>query len=190
LGSPQIDRSTSSFNASNSRGCVSIAGFCPPPLRRTLSLHCAAPDRRSGRPRPMCCERSRWRAEPPRFRHGQPRAVHSRRTGAGISSLRNGPRASKRAWMASGLIIPQARSHGTRFAPTSRNRSLPSCRRSDSFVATRLFRLGSLTSMARGGWVSLNVRGRWTPTAAGRSRPTAALGGFLPLRFRVEGRRI
>ena len=36
-GSPRIDGSTSSFRASKIPGCVSIAGFCPPPLRRTRS---------------------------------------------------------------------------------------------------------------------------------------------------------
>src|ERR1700733_12777127 len=52
-GSPRIDGSASSFKASKIPGCVSIAGFCPPPLRRTRSLHRPAPDRRSAKPRPM-----------------------------------------------------------------------------------------------------------------------------------------
>src|SRR6202051_964903 len=48
-GSPRIDGSTSSFRASKIPDCISIAGFCPPPLRRTRSLHRTAPDLRSAK---------------------------------------------------------------------------------------------------------------------------------------------
>src|SRR5580700_2749923 len=92
-GSPRIDGSTSSFKASKIPGCVSIAGFCPPPLRRTRSPHRTAPDRRSARPRPMVlraipvvCETA---AIPPRPAARASLAANRRRS----LSLRNGPSA-------------------------------------------------------------------------------------------------
>src|SRR5580700_3713409 len=83
-------------------------GLLSAPLRRTRSLHRTAPDRRSARPRPMVLRAipvvRETAAIPPRPAARASLAANRRRS----LSLRNGSSASKRAWMASRSIIPQA----------------------------------------------------------------------------------
>ena len=85
-GSPRIDGSTRSFKASKIPGCVSVAGFCPPPIRRTRSLQVYGPGIEGPPARGRwCCAPFQSFVKPRLCRRGQPRGLHSQRTGVGIS---------------------------------------------------------------------------------------------------------
>src|SRR3954452_10758725 len=52
-GSPRIEDCTRPSSEASSRGCVSVAGLLPPPLRRTRPAVGVVPSRSSARPRPI-----------------------------------------------------------------------------------------------------------------------------------------
>lgn len=106
-GSPRIEGSTKSFNASKSPGCVSVAGLLPPPGLRTRAPNDAQPRPKSIKPRPIVLRAipvaTDTAAIPPRPAARASPAAKRRRS----RSVRKGSRASKRDLMAVISTIPE-----------------------------------------------------------------------------------